>query len=280
VSNPAPLRADFHTHSSASDGADAPAELVARARQRGLAVLALTDHDTTFGLPEALAAGRTQQLRVVPGIELSTAVPRGELHILGYGIDPDHAELQQTLAELRSASARRLLDMLDRLRALGMDVPDSAIARDDDARSVGRPHVARAMVARGYASSIRDAFNRFLGDGRPAYVPKDKLAPRAAIRLIRRAGGLAFMAHPGTLPDFEARLPELMDAGLVGMEAYYGEYDDALRAHLVSVATRLGLLISGGSDYHGEHFKSGRELGAVTIPVPIIERFLTALDAR
>jgi predicted metal-dependent phosphoesterase TrpH len=242
--------------------------------------LALTDHDTTLGLPEAVTAGRAEGVRVVPGVELSTATPHGELHILGYGINPEHGELQRMLADVRELNAGRLLHILERLRALGMDVPDNAIERDDDARSVGRPHIARAMVARGYATSVQDAFNRFLGDGRPAYVPRDKLAPEVAIQLIRQAGGLAFVAHPATLPDYEARLPELMVAGLAGIEAYYGEYDDNLRAHIAGVATRLGLLISGGSDYHGEGFKSGRELGAVTISAPVIERFLSALDAR
>jgi predicted metal-dependent phosphoesterase TrpH len=245
-------------------------------------VLALTDHDTTAGFPEAQAAGDRHAVRVIPGIELSTATsaPRGELHLLGYGIDPAHAEFQETLASLRVSSARRLLLILKRLRELGVDVPDSAIERGQDAHSLGRPHIARALVARGHAASIQDAFERYLGYGRPAYIPKDKLAPVAAIGLIRRAGGLPFMAHPATLPDYAARLPELIDGGLVGLEAYYGEYDAALRAQLADFAAQLGLLTSGGSDYHGENFKPGRELGAVEIPAAVATRFLTALDAR
>ena len=274
------LHADLHTHSNASDGADAPADLVARARRRGLTVLALTDHDTTAGLPAALAAGRRCGLRIIPGIELTTMAPRGELHILGFGIDLNHAALQTTLTSLRVASERRLHAILERLRQLGMDVPDNSIARDDDRRSVGRPHVARALVAGGYAASIQEAFSRFLSEGRPAFVPKLMLAPAAAIDLILHAGGLPFLAHPASLPEFERALPDLIDAGLVGLEAFYGEYDNALRGNLAATARRLGLLISGGSDYHGENFKTGRELGAVAIPPEIVEQFMLALGSR
>ena len=273
-------RADLHTHSTASDGADAPAELVRKAVQRGLAVFALTDHDTTAGLAEADAAGDAEGLRVVHGIELSTDVPRGELHLLGYGIDLDNDELQQTLAALREQSARRLLRILERLRELGIDLPDSVVERDDETRSVGRPHVARALVAAGHAASVQDAFDRYLGNGRPAYVRKARLAPVDAVRLVRRAGGLAALAHPFSLPAFRDHVPQLVSVGLAGLEVFYGEYDDARRRELAALAALNALLMTGGSDYHGENFKVGRELGAADIPPAVLARFLDALDAR
>lgn len=273
-------RADLHTHSNASDGADAPAELVELASRRGLSVLALTDHDTTTGLAAAAAAGGRVGLRVIRGLELSTDVPRGELHILGYGIDPDDAALQAALADLRERGARRLHVMLERLREQGIDLPDAVIERRDERESVGRPHIARALVAAGHVGSIQEAFQRYLAHGRPAYVPKSKLAPADAIALVRGAGGLPFMAHPFSLPDFEEQLPELQAAGLAGLEAYYGEYDDERRRRLAELAAERGLLVSGGSDYHGEHFKQGRELGAVDLPGDVLPRFLGALDAR
>jgi predicted metal-dependent phosphoesterase TrpH len=275
----ATTRVDLHTHSTASDGSIAPAALVQEAARRGLSLLALTDHDTTAGLPEALNAGREHGLPVVPGIELSTDTNEvGELHLLGYGIDPDHAELQAALEAFRRESAARLLRIIARLRELGINLPDEVAHPSHDTHSVGRPHIARALVASGVVGSVQEAFATYLGKGRPAYIPRSKATPEEAIRLVRAAGGLPVMAHPLTLPDYAARLPELIRSGLAGLEAYYGEYTEQQRDELARVAARHGLLATGGSDYHGENFKAGRELGSVHVPEPMVRRFLTALQ--
>ncbi len=278
MTSPRPLRADFHTHSTASDGSLAPADLVRQASRRGLSILALTDHDTTLGLAAATAAASESGIRLIPGIELSTDVEPGEIHILGYGIDPDDATLQQTLATLRRARETRLDRMVERLRALGIDLDRDAIRPSTPGGSVGRPHVARAMIAAGYVASVPEAFERYIGNGKPGYIPSRRLTPAEAVRLIVQAGGLAIHAHPLTSPLFPDNLDALMAAGLAGIEAYYGEYSSEQRERLAAIAAEHGLLVSGGSDYHGEQFKHGRDLGAVEIPEAVTRTFLAALD--
>jgi predicted metal-dependent phosphoesterase TrpH len=274
------VRADFHTHSTASDGNLAPADLVRQASERGLSIFALTDHDTTLGLPDALASGERIGLRVIPGIELSTDVLSGEIHILGYGIDPMSDELQTTIARLREASLLRIHRIVARLDELGYPLPEGSVRPSGEGASIGRPHVARAMIAAGYVSSVAEAFDRFLGRDRPAYVKRERQQPAEAVELVRRAGGLPVLAHPLSVAGLDAALPELIDAGLAGLEAYYGEYTSEQRLAIARLADERGLLATGGSDYHGEGFRAGRELGGVTIPAPTIARFLAALDAR
>jgi 3',5'-nucleoside bisphosphate phosphatase len=273
-----PARADLHTHSTASDGLLAPADLIRQASRRGLSILALTDHDTTAGLDEATATGDDPGIRVIPGIELSCDVPSGETHLLGYGIDWRHDELQSQLEQLREARRTRLSSILDRLRDLGMTLDADALAPPSEQASVGRAQVARALVSAGYVVSVGEAFDRYLALGKPAYVASDRLTPQQAIALVRRVGGIPVLAHPFTSPGFEERLPDLIAAGLLGIEVYYGEYDDARRQQLAKIAGRHGLLATGGSDYHGEGFKEGRDLGSVDIPADVLDRFLAALD--
>jgi hypothetical protein len=241
--------------------------------------LALTDHDTTAGLAEAIAAGERVGVRVIRGVELSTDVAAGECHILGYGIDPANAELQEALEAFRGNSQRRLRAILDKLRELGIDLPDTVIEPSAETGSAGRPHIARALIAAGHVRTIDEAFGRYLGRGRPAFVAKKKVTPQAAVGLVRSAGGLPVLAHPLSLPAFEEDwLPALKGAGLAGMEVWYGEYDTAAREQLLAVARRHHLLATGGSDYHGEGFREGRVLGSVDIPAPDLTRFLDALD--
>lgn len=272
-------RADLHTHSTASDGNLAPADLVRQASERGLSILALTDHDTTLGLADACRAGELRGVYVIRGIELSTDVPSGEIHILGYGIDPAHDELQSTIARLRDASLSRIDRMVARLAELGYRLPEGSVHPSADGASIGRPHVARAMIAAGYVASVGEAFDRFLGRGQPAYIKRERQQPAEAVALVRRAGGLPVLAHPGTVAELDVALPELINAGLAGLECYYGEYTDDQRRALAAVATQHGLLATGGSDYHGEGFRAGRELGGVDIPQAGLDRFLAALPA-
>lgn len=274
------MRADLHTHSTASDGTLAPADLVRQASERGLRVLALTDHDTTLGIAEALKAGSRLGVRVVPGVELSTDVPDGEVHILGYGVQPGDPVLEPELERLRTARLRRLDAMLDRLRALGYPLEREAVLAFVDGGSVGRPHVARAMVQAGYVATVAEAFERFIGQGRPAYVASERLEPADAIALLRSAGALPVLAHPFSMHGFPDGLDELIAAGLAGIEAWYGEFSPEQRAELAALAARYGLLATGGSDYHGPGFRAGRELGMVELPDEAVERFLATLDGR
>lgn len=259
-------RADFHTHSTASDGTYAPAELIQESARRGLTHIALTDHDTTGGVRAAIEAGHEHGVTVIAGLEFSAQVERGELHILGYGIDPEHGELQETIRYLRDVRLNRAFHILDRLREAGINLDPEAVQRDNPDESIGRPHIARALVEAGLVSSVGEAFDLYLDSGRPGFVEKALVPPNDAIRLIRAAGGLAVMAHPLSAPDATRILPDLIENGLAGLECYYGEYSDEQRTQLESIALKHDLLPTGGSDFHGPAFKEGRDLGSVDIP--------------
>jgi predicted metal-dependent phosphoesterase TrpH len=261
----AALRIDLHTHSTASDGVLAPSELARQARAAGLDVIGLTDHDSTAGVAEAQRAGEPIGLRVVAGVEVNTDLPGGEAHVLGYFVDHEQPAFQRTLTVLREARALRGERMVARLRAAGLDVSWERVRALAEG-AVGRPHVARALIERGYAISVDDAFARWLGRGRPGYVPRLKLSPVEAVRFIRSAWGVPVLAHPASIPDLEATLlPDLMAAGLLGLECYYGQYDDATVRRLLAVATARNLIATGGSDYHGPNLHP-TPLGSPAVP--------------
>ncbi|HEY1390752.1 MAG TPA: PHP domain-containing protein [Ktedonobacterales bacterium] len=244
---------DLHTHSNASDGLYAPAELVALAHQAGLTTIALTDHDTTNGLAEAQAAGATLGVTVIPGIEINTYLPRGrgEAHVLGYYLDTANPDLQTFLGFLRDAREKRGERMVALLREQGYDITWERV-RELAHGTVGRPHVALALMEKGYADTIADAFNRYISPGRPAYVPRFKMAPEDAVRMLRSVRGVPVLAHPMRLYGLEDDLlPRLMEAGLLGLECYYGDYDEPTVEHLLALAEQHGLAATGGSDYHG-----------------------------
>ena len=277
---PKPMKADLHTHSTASDGELAPAELVQRAARQGLTLLALTDHDTAAGLAEAQETARRFGLSFIGGVEISTDVPTGELHILGYGIDPDCGQLAAALKQFRRASIRRLALMLERLRLLGVDLNEASIVPRGNEHSVGRPHVARALVAGGHVGTISEAFELFLAEGRPAYVRKERARPADVIGLIRRAGGLPVLAHPLGVHDLDLLLPVLIAAGLAGLECYYAEYDVEQRQLLAQLADDHGLLVTGGSDFHGDRMHQLRAFGSVDIPQKRLMQFLDSFEQR
>jgi len=244
---------DLHTHSTASDGLYAPAELVKLAHQAGLTTIALTDHDTTNGLAEAQAAGATLGVTVIPGIEINTYLPqgRGEAHVLGYYLDTANPDLQAFLRFLRDARVQRGERMVALLREQGFDITWERV-RELARGTVGRPHVALALMEKGYAESISDAFNRYISPGRPAYVPRFKMAPEDAVRMLRSVRGVPVLAHPMRLYGLEDDLlPRLMEAGLLGLECYYGDYDEPTVEHLLALAEQHGLIATGGTDYHG-----------------------------
>ncbi|GAC1450480.1 MAG: PHP domain-containing protein [Ktedonobacterales bacterium] len=251
------------------------------AHSQGLDLIALTDHDSTEGVAEALAAGERVGLTVIPGIEVNTDLPRGgEAHMLGYYVDRDQPAFRQTLTTLRDARERRGERMVERLRAQGLDISWERV-RALAGGAVGRPHVAQALIEQGYASSVSDAFERWLGRGRPGYVARMKLSPEDAVRFIRSASGVPVLAHPADIPDLEQTIvPSLVAAGLLGLECYYGEYDDATVRHLADLAASHGLIVTGGTDYHGPGLHP-TPLGGRFVPPEAAERLrATAEELR
>jgi predicted metal-dependent phosphoesterase TrpH len=256
---------DLHSHTTASDGTLSPAELVAEAARRGVRVLAITDHDSMEGIEPARAAARPP-LEVVPGIELNTEGAGGEIHVLGYFLDHTTPWLVARLREFRAERLRRIYRICERLAALGLPLePAEVLARVQEG-SAGRPHVAQAMLARGYVGTVREAFDRYLGTGKPAYVSHDKLEPRQACDLIRRAGGVAVLAHPGFQRDPEALIRELAGEGrLDGVECYYAEHTPEQTTGFLGLCRELDLVATGGSDFHGPPVRAA-VLGQPPVP--------------
>lgn len=273
---------DLHVHSSYSDGTDSPAKLVALALSLGLSAFALTDHDTTAGLADAraalAAAGASDRLRIISGVEISAAYKNRDIHILGLFIDPDNAALAAALQLARDNRIARNRTMLQRLCADGYPMTEAELLQDSDAACIGRMHFANALVARGYAKNTQDAFQHFIGLGCPYYVPRDYITPKDAISLIRGAGGLAILAHPLLYhlesPDLKQLVTQLMSFGLSGLEAIYPTNSIEDEQYVRTLASRNGLLISGGSDYHGfnkPHISMGSGRGNLRIPETILE---------
>jgi predicted metal-dependent phosphoesterase TrpH len=269
---------DLHTHSSASDGLFPARQLVREARAAGLDAIGLTDHDTTAGLDDAETEASSLGLFVVPGVELSATDQGREAHTLGYFIDRDNEPFQQELSNFVIHRAQRIDRMVAKLHELGVPIDREAVLARAGSGTVGRPHVAWELIDMGAATNMVDAFDRYLGTGKPAYVPRPRLTPERAIEIIRAAGGAPVLAHPLSSPDPEALIARLVPAGLAGMEVEYGEYNDEQRARLRHIAERHGLIPTGGSDFHAHNFKPGRDLGATTVPWGTIERLKAASD--
>lgn len=263
---------DLHVHTNASDGIYAPAEIVRLAILAGLGAIAITDHDTMNGVAEALAAAADTSLLVVPGVELSTDVTGGEVHILGYYLDPDHPELASLLATLRNARRLRAQKMVEKLGLLKMPISWERVQELAEGGSVGRPHVARALMEAGHVSSVADAFSLYIGREGPAYVERFKLTPREAVALVSRLGGVPVLAHPSFGPNLDALLPDLVAAGLGGLEAYYTGHTPEITERYRSLAKRYGLVATGGSDFHGAGAVSSAILGSVQVPYAAVEQ--------
>lgn len=269
-----PSVVDLHLHTLCSDGEFPPEEVVRQAAAKGLHTIAIADHDTVAGIPEALECARLVSLRVIPALEISCELAEGEVHLLGYFVDwSPEAPLAKMLARFRASRAERARVMVERLRRLGMPITWEEVEAFAAGESVGRPHVARALVARGYVQSVAEAFERYLFRGGPAYVPRFKLAPAEAIALIHQAGGVAVLAHPLDILDVVSWLAE---EGLDGLEAYYSGYDPDVSAQIAAIAVRHGLIVTGGSDYHGPRVSPGIDIGSVDVP----EEVISALDGR
>lgn len=280
------MRIDLHTHSTVSDGTDTPAELVAAGAAAGLDVLAITDHDTTAGWAEALAAA-PPGLRVLPGAELSTTSPNGRggratVHLLAYLFDPTAPALVAEQARLRTERMERLSVMLHRMVADGLPIDEEAVfGAMRDGASAGRPHLARALVRAGVVGSVQEAFERYLHSSGPYYVRRHDTPVREAIAMIAEAGGVTVLAHPlarrrGDVIGIDV-IAELAGAGLTGIEVDHADHDDATRRRLRWLAGELGLVVTGGSDYHGANKRI--PLGANTTAPEALDALLSGADA-
>jgi predicted metal-dependent phosphoesterase TrpH len=254
---------DLHAHSTASDGSRAPADVVREAKRIGLAALALTDHDTVAGIAEATAAAEELGLRVVPGVELSAVEGDVETHILGLHLS-DTRELEAQLIALRDMRRTRAERMVARLNELGVRIDFASVLEQAAGGAIGRPHVARAMIAEGWAVDFRDAFERYLGNGRPAYVTKERLAVSEATALIHRAGGLAILAHPAHSGTRE-RIAAFVEQGMDGVEVRHPSHSAEDTARLAALVEHFSLVPSGGSDWHGSA-DGPRTLGMMRVP--------------
>ena len=260
---------DLHTHSTASDGSRPAREVVRAARELGLTAIALTDHDTVAGLAEAGDEGRSLGVRVVAGVELSAVEGDGETHLLGLHL-ADVDRLDSRLRELRSMRLSRAERIVTRLNELGVKVTLEDVLTQSAGGAVGRPHIARALVNDGWATDLRDAFDRYLGNGRAAYVPKDRLPIEEAIAMIHDAGGIAVLAHPGA-SGTRARIEALVAHGLDGVEVRHPSHSHEDVVRLQALVDHFRLVPSGGSDWHGVP-EGGRALGGMRIPYAWLER--------
>ncbi len=269
---------DLHIHSTASDGSLPPEDVVAYAKRKGAAAIALTDHDTVEGLESAMSAGKAQGLEVIPGLEISAQHPGGSMHILGYYIDPSDPHLNQELRRLQLARKERNPKIINKLQSLGFPIDYSqvqAIARGQ----IGRPHIAQSLLKIGAVSSLEEAFQKYLTRGAPAYVEKFRFTPFDSISMIIQAGGIPVLAHPFTLNcpslrDLKSLMKKLKDDGLQGMEVLYPEHSSDQTRDYLSLVKELDLVYTGGSDFHGDLKKNVDLLtgkGDLKIPYRIVE---------
>lgn len=269
-------RIDLHTHSRASDGEFPAAEVAERARAAGLGVWALCDHDTVAGLAEARAAADGLGLRLVPGIELSAFLDAKEIHLLGHFIDPAHPSMTEFEDLLAARRRVRMQEIVEKLAPLGVRLRVQDIEKWSGGKTIGRPHVARAIVETGAVSSVKEAFDRFLGEGKPAYVPRYRLEASDAVALVRGAGGTTTVAHPGVSRLERYELGRLRAAGVDGLEVIHVDHVPSQREKYLRIADDLGLVPTAGSDYHGISVAPDRKLGDVTMPPEDLAR----LEAR
>lgn len=263
-------RVDLHLHTTASDGLWSPAELVRQAAAAGISVLAVTDHDSTAGVGPALATGSEVGVKVLPAVEVTAWQDGQEFHLLGYGVDLNSSKLRAFLAERRASRRRRVLRMLERLRAEGIVLSEEVLEERVAGASWGRTHLATVLVARGLVPDSQEAFRRYLAPGALAYAPPEPFPPQEAIRSLRATGAVPVLAHPA-LHGVERRLEDLVEAGLQGLECYHPQHSPAVADYFLGQARRYGLLVTGGSDSHGPALPG---FDAVEVPVKRVEECL------
>jgi 3',5'-nucleoside bisphosphate phosphatase len=275
---------DLHTHSTASDGTMSPTALVRHAKERRLEAIALTDHDTVEGLEEALTAGEQEGIEVVPGIEISAQFPDSTLHILGYYMNFNNPAFLDSIAVLQKARNERNPAIIEKLQALGLDITLEEVALEAETGQVGRPHFAQVLLKKGYVKSPREAFERYLAKGAPAYTDKFRFDPCDAIAHIRNAGGIPVLAHPFTIKyktaeELAAIIADMVGWGIMGIEAYYSEHNETQVRMYKDLAEKYNLALTGGTDFHGQNIK-GISLGTGKGSLNIAYKYLEKLKAR
>lgn len=264
------MRIDLHLHTTASDGQHSPSELLVLAQR--FDIIAITDHDTTDGIAEAIEASRKQGTPlVIPGIEFSAEDEAGDVHMLGYFIDIHDADFQAELHKFQADRFTRGQRILDKLAALGLPVDWERVTALADGGSIGRPHIARAMVEAGYVESVREAFDRYLHNGGPAYVARRRLTPEEAVQMTHMAKGVSVLAHPGLLRDPVSMVKRLVPAGLDGVEVAHPSNSESVRLALRALAKEYNLIMTGGSDFHGAAVKADVHIGMETPPEGCVE---------
>jgi len=266
---------DLHIHTSISDGRFSPEEIVRKSARLGLTIIAICDHDSVDGIAPALEAARAfPQLRIVPGIEVSTFAPGNEVHVLGYFIDFNDPKLKTTLANSRNSRRERAKAMIAKLNDLNVHISWQQVQKIAGSGTIGRPHIAQAMLEKGYIKSFKEAFTKYIGLGGPAYVERHKITPVEAVALIKESNGLPVLAHPLTIKQPEEMIAELKEAGLVGIEVYYDDYNEDERNSLALLASKYNLITTGGSDYHGLDDSAETMLGNAHVPQESAEKLI------
>jgi predicted metal-dependent phosphoesterase TrpH len=272
-------RVDLHLHSTASDGKYSPADIIAKAAELGLKVISLTDHDSIDGIIPALKAAKAfPGLTFIPGVEISTDLPDGEAHVLGYFIDYTDSGLETALERFRSSRLGRGRKIVAKLGAMGIKIDWLRVQQIAGDGAIGRPHVAQAMLEKGYVKTFEEAFDKYIGRGSPAYVEREKITPEEAVALIVRAKGLPVLAHPFTVKEPEAMVISLKAVGLVGIEAYYKDNTPEQTAATLKLAEKYGLIATGGTDYHGIGDSHEVMMGGTEVPVSAAERLIAKAE--
>lgn len=269
------MYADLHIHTTASDGTDSPSEVVHKALNLGLRAIAISDHDTLAGVIEAQSTAQSYNLEVLSGVEVNTFYRGSEIHVLGYLIDPKHEEFSLKLKALQGDRLQRIKGMIKKLNNMNLNINLDRVLQLSAGGAVGRPHLAQAMLEKGYVKSLQEAFATYIGSGKPAYVPREKLTPEEAIQLIQRAKGVAVLAHPG-LSKVDFLLPDLIKAGLKGLEVWHRNHSPLMTEHYLKLTKKYNLIPTGGSDYHGDRHDNSNLLGSAVAPYQSVKLLMKA----
>ena len=268
------MSADLHIHTTYSDGTYSPTEIVKKAKEVGLSAIAITDHDEVGGIPEALEEGKKLGVKIVPAVELTTELPHGEVHILGYFIDYNSKQLTKILEEIRAARYERIKKICSKLAKLDIHVDPEEVFKLAGKGSVGRPHIARILIAKEVVTTVKDAFLKFLVPGAPAYVGHYKLSPEEAIDLVKKSGGVPVFAHP-KVSNCDELIPSFLSHGLKGLEVYYPSHNQQMETHYLSLANKYKLITTGGTDFHGGAGFNEMRLGSKFVS----DKIVTELEA-
>ncbi len=265
------MPADLHIHTAFSDGTFTPEEIVRLAKKAGLKTISITDHDVIDGIEPAMKEGEKLGIKVIPGIEFTTEIPNTEIHILGYYIDYKLPKLTDTLKKIQDDRTARIYKILGKLEKIGIKLDVKRVFEIAGHGSAGRPHVARALVEAGHVRNVREVFEKYLNFNAPAYVPHFRLTPEEAIKLILEAGGIPVFAHPA-VSNYDEIIPDLVAAGLKGIEVYYSGHSRQVEKHYFGVAKKFNLLITGGTDFHGYGNSRETELGEVVVSDELVKK--------